>query len=310
MPKAMFAIWWDDALGPLVGRVWPEDVSITSEEAITIFMGHGTKMESQIGYTKIPQGLIVSYMNPPNCIAVLLEDEEDPATIERNLLRIVPTIDFSSSEWDSEIKKAYTGLVEVIKETSGDRLLSTPGIRQMIQDMYEGRLPVIKPRHILVSVDRYPEAANYLGQDHAEVKRILKDLESEGILIPRTFGRRIECRQCGSSETKITLQCPNCSSEDLYNVYAVYCPLCSGQFHTVIVDEISEVTCQKCKQPVSVSKLAVLDVEPLCNGCGTASEEPKIVLTCAVCGKHLKGADLLAGTGLAYIPLKTKNNGN
>ena len=60
MPRAMFAIWWDDALGPFVGRVWPEDESLTGEEALTIFMGHGVNMEAQIGYTKIPHGLIVS----------------------------------------------------------------------------------------------------------------------------------------------------------------------------------------------------------------------------------------------------------
>ncbi|MFW9919203.1 MAG: hypothetical protein ACFFED_06375, partial [Candidatus Thorarchaeota archaeon] len=139
MPKAMYAIWWDDALGPFVGRVWPEDVSLTGEEALTIFMGHGVNMEAQIGYTKIPQGLVVSFMEPPNCIAVLLNEDDDPAIIERNLLRIVPTIDFSSSSWDREIKKAFNALEEIIDETSGERLLKTPGISRLIEDMYEGR---------------------------------------------------------------------------------------------------------------------------------------------------------------------------
>ncbi|MHA1909011.1 MAG: hypothetical protein ACW98Y_17050, partial [Candidatus Thorarchaeota archaeon] len=66
-------------------------------------------------------------------------------------------------------------------------------------------------------------------------------------------------------------------------------------------DDIAEVKCLKCHQAVKVSDLSVVDVEPLCNSCGTATADPKIILTCAVCEKQLKGADLLAGTGLAYI---------
>ncbi|MFW9921143.1 MAG: hypothetical protein ACFFED_16190, partial [Candidatus Thorarchaeota archaeon] len=174
-------------------------------------------------------------------------------------------------------------------------------------DMYEGRVVSIRPQHVLVATDKYPEASSYLGLNREEVIRILEDLESEGILIPRTYGRRIECRQCGSSELKVTLQCPKCFSEELYKVYTLFCPLCSDQFQSVIVDEVTEVTCQKCKKPVKVSELAVMDVEPLCNSCGTASADPRIVLTCAVCNKQLKGADLLAGTGLAYVPLKSKD---
>ena len=83
-------------------------------------------------------------------------------------------------------------------------------------------------------------------------------------------------------------------------MYTVFCPKCSNQFHAVIVDDLTEVTCMHCKQPVKVSELSVIDVEPLCNKCGTASSDPKIVFKCATCGKQLKGADLLAGTGLAY----------
>lgn len=306
MPKAMFSIWWDDALGPFVGRTWPEGITLSSEEALTIFMGHGVNMEAKVGYTKIPQGLVVSFMETPNCIAVLLEEDDDSAVVERNLLRIVPTIDFASDTWDEEIRKAYEGLCSVIAETSGDRLLATPGIQNLIRDMFEGRIDVLKPQHNLLVTDSYPEAAKYLGQNRDEVVRTLKDLEDAGVIVPRTYGRKIECRQCGSSEVKITLQCPKCSSEDLYKVYTVFCPLCSEPFQTIIRDDLSEVTCQKCKKPVKVSELTVLDVEPLCTACGTATDDPKIVVHCAVCNKQLKAADLLSGTGLAYVSYKTK----
>lgn len=310
MPKAMYAIWWDDNLGPFVGRTWPEEESLSGEEALTIFMGHGVNMEAKIGYTKIPAGLIVSFMEAPNCIAVLLNEDDEPSIIERNLLRIVPTIDFSSSTWDTELKKAFEGLKEVISETSGEKLLRSPGVKRLIQDLYEGRLDTIKPLHILSTIDKYPDAKEYLGSDTAEVVRTLKDLEDAGILIPKTYGRRIECRQCGSSEVEITLQCPSCKSNELYKVYTLFCPLCSGQFQSVLVDDITEITCLKCQHPVKVADLAVIDVEPLCNGCGTASDDPRIVLACASCKKQLKGADLLAGTGLAYVPYKSKKDMN
>ncbi|MDF1539660.1 MAG: hypothetical protein P1Q69_12240 [Candidatus Thorarchaeota archaeon] len=310
MPKAMYAIWWDDNLGPFVGRTWPEEKSLTGEEALTIFMGHGVNMEAKIGYTKIPAGLVVSFMEAPNCIAVLLEEDDEPSIIERNLLRIVPTIDFSSSSWDDEIKKAYFGLKETIRETTGDKLLTNPGVKKLIQDMFEGRLDTIKPQHVLSTIDKYPEAKEYFGADHAEVIRTLKDLEDAGVIIPKTYGRRIECRQCGSSEVKVTLQCPSCNSEELYKVYTVFCPLCSEQFQTVLVDDITEIQCLKCQQAVKVAGLSVLEVEPLCNSCGTASENPKVVLTCSTCDKQLKGADLLAGTGLAYVPYKSKDGKN
>ncbi|MFW9907782.1 MAG: hypothetical protein ACFFEF_04345 [Candidatus Thorarchaeota archaeon] len=306
MPRAMYAIWWDDNLGPFVGRTWPEGENLSSDEALTIFMGHGVNMEAKVGYTKIPNGLIVSYMEPPNCIAVLLNDDDNPAVIERNLLRIIPTIDFSADNWDKELKKAFNALEEIILETSGDRLLMTPGIRKLVQDMFEGRLPFIKPQHVLSTIDSYPDAQQYLGNDREEIIRILKDMEDAGVIIPKTYGRRIECRQCGSSEVEVTLHCPSCNSEELYKVYTVFCPLCSGQFQTVLLDDITEVKCLKCQKPVIVSDLAVLDVEPLCKSCGTATVDPKIVLTCSMCKKQLKAADLLSGTGLAYVPYKSK----
>ena len=308
MPKAMFAIWWDDNLGPFVGRTWPEEESLSGEEALLIFMGHGVKMEAKVGYTKIPAGLVVSFMEAPNCIAVLLEEDDDPSVIERNLLRIVPTIDFSSSTWDDELKKAFNALNEVIRETTGDKLLTSPGVKKLIQDMFEGRIGAIKPQHVLSTIDNYPEAREYLGMDRAEVIRILKDLEDAGVIIPKTYGRRIECRQCGSSEVKVTLQCPSCRSEELHKVYTVFCPLCSEQFQTVLVDDITEIQCLKCQEAVKVADLSILDVEPLCNSCGTASDDPRIVLTCSMCDKQLKGADLLAGTGLAYVPYKSKDD--
>ncbi|MHA2273748.1 MAG: TackOD1 domain-containing metal-binding protein [Candidatus Hodarchaeales archaeon] len=302
MPKAMFAIWWDDKLGPFIGRTYPEGETLSGEEALIIFMGHGVKQEAKVGYTKLPIGLIVSYMEPPNCIAVLLDENDDSAVVERNLLRLIPHINFSSDTWDNEIKKAYDGLIELIQETSGESLLSAPKIHRLIHDMDAGRVGIIKPRHVLSSIDKYPEAAEYLGQSPEEVVRILEDLEKESVIFPKTYGRRIECRQCGSSEVTVTLLCPKCESDDLYKVYTMFCPFCSDQFQTVLVDELREVRCQKCHDPVKVADLSVVDVEPLCNACGTASNDPKIVLTCAVCNKQLQAADLLAGTGLAYYP--------
>ncbi len=298
----MYAIWWDDNLGPFVGRTWPEGENISGEEARTILMGHGMNKEAQVGYTKIPQGLVVSYMEEPNCIAVLLHENDDPTIIERNLLRIVPTIDFSSNSWDTEIKKAFIALEDVIQETTGEKLLLSPGIKKMIRDMYEGRLKVIRPKHVLSTIDKYPDAKDYIGADREEVIRTLHDLEDAGVIKSKTYGRRIECRQCGSSEVTISIQCPSCNSEELSKVYTVFCPLCNDQFQTVLIDDITEIKCLKCQQPVRVSDLSVVDVEPLCNSCGTATDNPKIVLTCAVCDKQLKSADLLAGTGLAFIP--------
>ncbi|MFW9844791.1 MAG: hypothetical protein ACFFEV_09460, partial [Candidatus Thorarchaeota archaeon] len=143
-------------------------------------------------------------------------------------------------------------------------------------------------------------AYDALGNDDAEVARLLKDLEDEHVLESRTYGRKVECRQCGDTDLTIELLCPNCQSDDINKVYTVFCPKCSTQFHAVIVDDLAEVTCLSCKQPVKVGELAVIDVEPLCNECGTASNDPKIVFKCATCDKQLKGADLLAGTGLAY----------
>ncbi|UCE11817.1 MAG: hypothetical protein JSW61_07760 [Candidatus Thorarchaeota archaeon] len=302
MPKALFAIWWDDKLGPFVGRYYPEDQPISGEEALAVFMGHGVNHEAKFGYTKISQGLVVSYMEAPNCIGVLLNDDDDPAVVERNLLRLIKYIDLTSSDWDKEVKAAFETLLELIDETSGAELLTRPAVQKMIDDMYGGRLPAIKPRHIFRSVAQYPEAGTYLGQDDEEVERTLRDLENERVLVAKTFGRTIKCRQCGGRDVEVTLLCPVCDSPNLHNVYQVFCPKCSEMFQTVIVDELSEVRCQRCLEAVEVHELEAIDVDPLCNDCGRASDEPKIVLTCSDCGKHLKGVDLLGGTGLAYSP--------
>lgn len=300
MPKAIFSIWWDDKLGPMVGRSYPETMILSSEEAVTVFMGHGSNMEISVGYSKIASGVVVSYMRPPNCIAVLLENEENGAIIERNLLRLAPTIDFDSDSWGKELEKAFHGLSDLINETTGEELLLNPGVKQLVGDMMNGRVATVFPRHVLKATVRYPNAHEYLGNDDEEVARLLKDLEDEEVLESRTYGRKVECRQCGDSDITIELLCPSCSSDDIHKVYTVFCPKCSNQFQAVLVDDLGEVTCMTCKQPVKVSELSVIDVEPLCNKCGTASNDPKIVFKCATCGKQLKGADLLSGTGLAY----------
>jgi hypothetical protein len=300
VPKAIFSIWWDDRLGPMVGRSYPETTMLSSEDAVTIFMGHGANMEISVGYSKITCGVVVSYMRPPNCIAVLLEDGENGAIIERNLMRLAPTIDFESHMWEKELEKAFHGLKDLINETTGEELLLNPSVKQLVGDMMNGRLTNIVPRHVLKATIRYPSAHPYLGDDDEEVARLLRDLEDEEVLESRTYGRKVECRQCGDSDLTIELLCPTCNSNDIHKVYTVFCPKCSNNFQTVLVDDLAEVTCMSCKQPVKISKLSVIDVEPLCNKCGTASNDPKIVFKCATCGKQLKGADLLSGTGLAY----------
>jgi rubrerythrin len=300
VPKAIFSIWWDDRLGPMVGRSYPETTLISSEEAVTIFMGHGANMEISMGYSKIISGIVVSYMSPPNCIAVLLDEGENGAIIERNLLRLAPTIDFDSDMWGKELEKAFHGLTDLINETTGEELLLNPSVKQLVGDMMNGRIAAIAPKHVLKATVRYPNAHEYLGDDDDEVARLLKDLEDEEVLESRTYGRKVECRQCGDSDLTIELLCPSCGSDDIHKVYTVFCPKCSNQFQAVLVDDLSEVTCMICKEPVKVSELSVIDVEPLCNKCGTASIDPKIVFRCATCGKQLKGADLLSGTGLAY----------
>jgi len=302
VPKAIYSIWWDNRLGPMVGRSFPEEETLTGEEALIVFMGHGVNQETEIGYSKLQKGLVISYMRPPNCIAVLLNDGENTTTVERNLLRLAPYIDFNSSSWDTELQKAYQTLHDLLNETSGDELLNNPEVQKLVSDMAAERVKAFTPKHVLRATVRYPEAQDYFGSDDAEVTRMLRDLEDEEVLESRTFGRRIECRQCGDSDLTIELLCPKCESGEIHKVFTLFCPKCSNQFHAVMADDIAEVTCLSCKEPVKVGDLPVLDVEPLCNQCGTASNDPKIVFRCATCSKHLRGADLLAGTGLAYYP--------
>ncbi len=300
VPKAIFSIWWDDRLGPMVGRSYPESTTLTSEEAVTIFMGHGVNQDSEIGYSKIQSGLVISFMHPPSCLGILLNDGENSSAVERNLVRLIPHVDFNSDHWDKELEKAFLVLHDLMDETSGKELLLNPGVKQLVGDMLEKRIESVKPKHVMKATVRYPEAYDALGNDDEEVSRLLKDLEDEEVLESRTYGRRVECRQCGSSELTIELLCPNCQSVDIHKVYTVFCPKCSNQFHAILADDLAEVICLSCKQPVKVNELAIIDVEPLCNECGTASNDPKIVFNCATCGKRLKGADLLSGTGLAY----------
>ncbi len=300
MPQAIFSIWWDDKLGPMVGRAYPDMPVLSQEEAVTVFMGHGVNQETEIGYSKIQNGLVISFMRPPSCIGILLSDGENSAAIERNLVRLIPHIDFDSSDWDKELERAYFVLQDLINETTGDELLLNPAVKKLVGDMMTKRIDAIKPKHVMRASLIYPLAQEYLGDDNDEVIRLLKDLEDEEILESRTYGRKVECRQCGSSDLTIEILCPNCNSDDIHKVYTLFCPKCSNQFHAVIVDDLSEVVCLNCKEPVKVSELSVIDVEPLCNKCGTASNDPKIVFKCASCGKQLQGADLLSGTGLAY----------
>jgi len=300
VPKAIFSIWWDDRLGPMVGRAYPETLTLTSEEAVTVFMGHGVNQETEVGYSKIQSGLVISYMHSPNCLGVLLKDGENSSVIERNLRRLIPYVDFDSDHWDKELEKAFGTLHDLMDETSGEELLLNPGVKQLVGDLLEKRIDAVKPKHVMRATVRYPAAYDSLGSDDDEVARLLKDLEDERVLESKTYGRRVECRQCGDSDLTIELLCPNCQSADIHKVYTVFCPKCSSQFHAVLVDDLAEVTCLNCKEPVKVQDLAVIDVEPLCNECGTASNDPKIVFKCATCGKQLQGADLLAGTGLAY----------
>ncbi|MGY5873095.1 MAG: hypothetical protein RTV72_12670 [Candidatus Thorarchaeota archaeon] len=300
MPKAIFSIWWDDRLGPMVGRSFPETTTLTSEEAVTIFMGHGVNLDTEVGYSKIQSGLVISFMRSPNCLGVLLKDGENSSAIERNLRRLIPHVDFDSDAWDKELEKAFHVLHDLMDETSGEELLLNPGVKQLVGELLDKRLDAVKPKHVMRATVRYPAAHASLGNDDDEVARLLKDLEDEHVLESRTYGRTVECRQCGDTDLTIELLCPSCLSGELHNVYTVFCPKCSNQFHAVIVDDLAEVTCLSCKQPVKVNELAVVDVEPLCNKCGTASNDPKIIFKCATCNKQLKGADLLAGTGLAY----------
>ncbi|MHA2191853.1 MAG: TackOD1 domain-containing metal-binding protein [Candidatus Thorarchaeota archaeon] len=304
MPEAIFSIWWDDTLGPMVGRSFPEEDPLTGEEALSIFMGHGVNQEAKMGYTKLKRGLIISYMQAPNCISILLSPDEDSGVAERNLQRLVKDMDMDADDWDAELTNAFSKLTLLIKEHSGPDLLDNPGVSKMVQDMHSGRVGPLAPRHVLRGTVKYPNASDYLGEDEEDARMILTDLVDAGILVPKTYGRRVQCRQCGGEDVQITLLCQNCGSQKLHKVYTVHCPWCREQTPTVIDDQLTEVKCVQCKADMEVSDLNVLHVEPLCQECGTASNEPKIAFACATCGKHLDAVDLLGGTGLAYYHTK------
>ncbi|MFX1369951.1 MAG: hypothetical protein ACFFAY_15255 [Promethearchaeota archaeon] len=304
MPKAMYSIFWDDTLGPMVGRSYPEHKNLSGEEALSIFMGHGVNQEAKMGYTKLKRGLVLSSMLAPNCIAVLLDDDDDHAMVERNLERLVPEINLDADDWDREIQQAFERLLQLISEASGPKLMKDPEVQQFVEDLAKGRIGEITPNHVLRGIAKYPRAREYFGSNDNEVERRLRDLADAGILVPKTYGRRVGCRQCGGEDVVITLLCPSCNSSKLHNVYSVFCPLCRELTHSVLEDDLEEVTCLSCKKPMKVAELAVIDVEPLCSDCGTATNEPKIVFTCATCNTSLKGADLLSGTGLGYYPKK------
>ncbi len=300
MPREMHSIWWDDNLGPLIGRSWPEGASITSEEALRIFMGHGIHQESRIGYTNLCRGLVVSVLIKPNCLAVLLDDNDDPARVERNLLRLVHEMDLESTQWDTEIARAFERLQELMRQTDRAELLARKGVRRLIEAMEDGLVPLLSPNHVFKGVDKYPDAAGYLPGDDEEVNRTLQDLVAAGILVARSRGRRFVCTRCSSTEMILDLRCPSCGSFNLYVVYGVHCPHCGKTFKSVIVDETEEISCPGCRRPIPVDSIRVLDIEVLCNDCSTATPEPRVTLRCASCARELSALDLLSGTGLAY----------
>lgn len=297
----MFAIWWDDRLGPSLGRSYPP-IELSEEEVLNIFMSHGLNSKTSIGYTRISDGLVISYIHKPNCIAVLLDDDDDLEIIERNLMRLVPHIDLASDNWDAEIKQAFDTLNDLIKETTGTNLLTHSDVKEFIRALKSGHIRVIVPEQVLKGVIHYAEAEPYFGNNPDEVVRVLKDLEREKVLVAKTYGRKIECRQCGSDSIRIELRCPKCGSDDIHSIYTVFCPKCSNQFQTVLIDGLTEVRCQKCQEAVKVADLAATNVELLCNSCGMAFEEPRIVLICSVCNHTFSALDLLAGTSVAYHP--------
>ncbi|MEM2142825.1 MAG: hypothetical protein QXS20_08195 [Candidatus Thorarchaeota archaeon] len=302
MPREVHAIWWDDNLGPLVGRSYPEDTGLTSEEALRVFMGHGIHQEAPIGYTNLGKGLVVSLMRPPNCIAVVLEQDEDPLAVERAIIRVCSEIDFNSDRWGMELRHVFERIQKLLRSASLDELIARPEIRRLMEHMGEGRVPVLAPEHVLISRVRYPVAMSYLGPDEEETTRVLHDLEAAGLLVARSFGRRLVCRQCGQSEVRLTLTCPRCGSSRLHGVYGIFCPHCSSRTVAVLPDEMTEVSCQQCKGSIPVSELRVLDVEILCADCGNSTVDASIVLHCAACGRQLTNVDMLGATGLAYYP--------
>ncbi|MHA1771913.1 MAG: hypothetical protein ACTSYL_03615 [Candidatus Thorarchaeota archaeon] len=300
MPKEMHAIWWDDNLGPMIGRSYPEGASLTIEEALRIFMGHGINQEAKIGYTNLSRGLVISLLSTPNCIAVLLDENEDPQLVERNLIRLVDQMDFNSSDWDLEIAQAFQRLNELSENSSRDQLLKREDVRRLVNDMIDGRIGQIEPVHILKAAERYPKVVEYLAGSDEEVARTLNDLVSVGILVPKSHGRKLVCTKCGGTEVYLTLSCPNCHSTDLYKVYMLHCPSCGKITHGVIMDDMEEISCQHCKTAIPVDKIKVLGIELLCNSCSTVTPDPLIVLSCVSCGKRFSALDLLAGTGLAF----------
>ncbi|MCK5389527.1 MAG: hypothetical protein KAJ36_03505, partial [Candidatus Thorarchaeota archaeon] len=177
MPKAIFSIWWDDRLGPMVGRSYPESTTLSGEEAVTIFMGHGVNLETEVGYSKIQSGLVISFMRAPNCLGVLLNEGDNSSAVERNLRRLIPHVDFNSDSWDKELEKAFLVLHDLMDETSGKELLLNPGVKQLVGDLIEKRIESVKPIHVMKATVRYPEAYDALGNDDEEVSRLLKDLE-------------------------------------------------------------------------------------------------------------------------------------
>ncbi len=300
MPKAMYAIWWDNTLGPLVGRTAPDSETLSEEEALAIFLGHGVNQEARIGYTNLSRGLIVSIMEPPNCIAVLLEDSDDPQLIERALTRLLSEIDLNSTEWVRNIDRAFSQLLKILDSSTTEQLLSRGDVKRLIADMRAGRVNEILPRHVMKQVATYPRAREYLSLTDEEIENALSDLAAAGVLSVKAHGRRLQCRQCGSNEVEIVLACPTCHGEQLKIRYSLFCPRCGNRIHQMLPDGIEVVVCEYCHASLSVVDLTLIDVDIYCEECGRTSFESNILLYCARCGRHMNLVDILGKTGLAF----------
>ncbi len=300
MPKAMYAIWWDNTLGPLVGRSTPDGETLSSDEALAIFLGHGVNHEARVGYTNLGRGLIVSIMESPNCLAVLLDDSDDPQIVERSLTRLIGEIDLNSQQWDRQIEMAFKRLLNMINCSSTEQLLARPDVTRLVTDLRTGRIEDIRPRNVMKQMASYPTAKEYINASDTEIEHTLADLVIAGVLIPKTYGRRIQCRQCGSDEVEIVLVCPTCNSKRLETRYALFCPNCNNRTEQIIYDDISEVVCEHCGASISVTDLVVINVEISCLECGRASVDTTIILNCASCGRRMNLVDILGGTGLKF----------
>ncbi len=245
MVEGIALIKWDSKIGPYIVEKYPEELEITDEDAVPIFMAHGNQLKEGIGAIKIKDYYAITYLRMPHCISVFTTSVWEQGRIIEALNDFITEMNLSEIDTKSELQALVKTITNYIRTTSADEALNDPRVQKILEQLRVGEKHIRPKIKAIISLD-YESLRHIEGLEEIEIIPLIRKLINLGILEEEEGNTILACPECDSTNLRPVLICNKCGSTNVVKSLIIEHYACGYSGEISEFKKGNKMICPKC----------------------------------------------------------------